>query len=435
MKSDGGFTYIDGQLCCDGVPADDIVAEYGTPSYLYSSEVLLRRFRRLKQAFQQWDPLLCFSVKCLGNLSVLRMLSEAGSGFDVVSGGELYRVIQAGGDAARVVFAGAGKTSDEIEYALDAGVHMFNVESAAEMRAINRIAAERGLVAEVAVRVNPDVDAQTHAKTTTGKKENKFGIGIPPVRRLAREVLEMEGVALRGLHLHLGSPIYSTDPYVRALRKIRDLRVELQEEGHRIDTVNVGGGYCMSYTGEEVIGPDDYAGAMAPILDKMGCKVIIEPGRHIAAPAGVLLTQVTYVKERDYGKKFVICDGGMNDLMRPTLYDAYHRIWPTRSDGMPEVMDPEAEGYEGYTTEVVDVVGPVCESGDYFAKARPLPELVESDVLAVFDTGAYGFTMSSNYNAQPRAAEVMVQDGESHLVRRRESYSNLLGSEQELLHK
>lgn len=434
MAPQVGFRYIDGHLHCDGVPVRDVVARHGTPCYLYSGGVLRQRFERIREAFGRWDPLVCFSVKSLGNLSVLKLLGEAGSGFDVVSGGELYRVIEAGGDPSLAVYAGVGKTRPEIEYALEAGVHMFNVESAAEMRAINEVATELGCTAPVAIRVNPDVDPRTHAKTTTGKKENKFGISIPAAHRLGVETKEMPGVVLHALHVHLGSPIYSADPYVEALKKVVKLRRELAGEGAPTEAVNLGGGYCMSYTGEPVIGPQEYAEAVGPILEKMECRVIIEPGRHISAPAGILLVGVTYRKQREYGKKFVITDGGMNDLMRPTLYEAFHRIWPADSArGMPKVMKPDACGYDGFETEIVDVVGPICESGDYLAKDRALPPVDEGEVLAVFDAGAYGFTMSSTYNAQPRPPEVLVREGAPHPARGRETYEDLVRSEKQCL--
>lgn len=434
MSSQAGFNYIDGHLCCDGVPVQEIASEFGTPCYVYSSAVLRRRFERIRNAFSNWDPLVCFSVKCLANLKALKLLADAGSGFDVVSGGELYRVVEAGGDPSKAVYAGVGKTREEIEYALRAGVHMFNVESAGEMHAINSVAREMSKVASVAIRVNPDVDPRTHAKTTTGKKENKFGVSIPATRGLALKTREMEGVRLDGLHVHLGSPIYSADPYVRALKKIQKLRDELQDKGCEIGTVNIGGGYCMSYTGESVVSPIDYARAVNSVLEKLDCRVIIEPGRHIAAPAGILLLRVTYRKERDFGKRFVICDGGMNDLLRPTLYEAYHRVWTADSpNGMPDIMRAEDEQYAGYETEIVDVVGPICESGDYLAKDRPIPRTGEGDILAVFDAGAYGFTMSSNYNAHPRPAEVMVSEGSAHLARRRETYEDLVRLEKENL--
>jgi len=425
-----GFHYIDGRLHCDGVPADEIAERFGTPCYVYSAGTLCERYRRISEAFSAWDTLVCFSVKSLANLSVLALLSEQGSGFDVVSGGELHRVLEAGGDPGKTVFAGVGKTAHEIQFALRSGVRMLNVESQAELRAIATVAQRLGVRARVALRVNPDVDPNTHEKTTTGRKENKFGLDVPTARRLAEESASMEQVELRGLHVHLGSPIYSPEPYRRALQVLASLLGELREKGLALDTVNLGGGFCISYTGEAVAEPVDYAAAVEDILEKTRCHVIIEPGRYIAGPSGVLLMRVIYRKETAHGKRFLICDGAMNDLLRPTLYGAFHRIWPVRSEaGMPAVMRPQEEDYEGFDTEVVDVVGPVCESGDFLARARPLPPVQEGEVLAVFDAGAYGFTMSSNYNARPRSAEVLVADGQPRLVRRRESYEELLDAE------
>ena len=433
MRSTPGFHYCDGKLTCDGVPAVEIAERFGTPCYVYSAGLLRERYGRIRDAFAARDALVCFSVKSLGNLSVLRLLAQCGSGFDVVSGGELFRVIEAGGEPGRTVYAGVGKTAAEIEFALGAGVRMFNVESPAELRCINDVARRIGRQATVAVRVNPDVDAKTHEKTTTGKKENKFGIGLSGTRELAAEAARMTGVALRGLHVHLGSPIYSADPYRHALEKLTTLVGELRSQGCRIDTINIGGGYCISYTGEPVIEPADYAAALKDSLEKLDCSLIIEPGRYISGPSGMLLVRVVYRKESEHGKRFVICDGAMNDLVRPTLYGSFHRIWPAVSDhGMPPVVKPEDRHYGGIQTQVVDVVGPVCESGDFFAKDRPLPAMEAGDVLAVFDAGAYGSTMSSNYNARPRGAEVMADAGEATLARRRESYEDLVAAEKDL---
>ncbi len=433
MNPEAGFRYIEGQLHCDGVAADEIAARFGTPCYVYSGALLCQRFRRVRDAFSPWRALVCFSVKSLGNLSVLRLLAQEGSGFDIVSGGELYRVLEAGGEPASIVFGGVGKTAAEIEYALRSGVGMFNIESASELRAVDRIAQRLGLSARVALRVNPDIEANTHEKTTTGKKENKFGIGMAAVRKLAAEAASLKGVQLCGLHMHLGSPIYTAGPYVQALKKISALFAELRSLGCRMDVVNLGGGYCISYTGEQVVEPEGYAAALKVLLEKLGCRVIIEPGRYIAGPSGVLLARVLYSKESDHGKRFVICDAGMNDLMRPTLYGAFHRIWPTRSaGGMPAVMRPQDGHYEQFRTEIVDVVGPVCESGDFLALSRPLPPVREGDVLVVFDAGAYGFTMGSDYNARPRPAEVLVSAGRAVLARRRETYEDLLAGEREL---
>jgi diaminopimelate decarboxylase len=430
LNSHAGFHYIDGQLHCDGVPAAELAERFGTPCYVYSGSLLKERYARIRDAFAAWEPQVCFSVKSLGNLAVLRLLAEQGSGFDVVSGGELYRVLQAGGEAADTVYAGVGKTASEIEYALESGVGIFNVESTGEMHGIAAAARKARRIAQVAVRVNPDIDPGTHEKTTTGKKENKFGVGVPEALKLARATASMDDVRLRGLHVHLGSPIYSPGPYVEALQKLSDLYGELRSAGLELDLVNLGGGYPMSYTGEAVPAPEEYAEAMAPLVDALECRLIIEPGRYISAPSGVFLTRVLYRKGREGGKRFLICDGGMNDLLRPTLYDAFHRVWPVaHPEGMPQVMRPEQDHLEGFATEPVDVVGPVCESGDFLARHRAMPPVQVGQVLAVFDAGAYGFTMSSNYNARPRPPEVLLREGNPLLARWRETYEDLLTGE------
>ncbi len=428
--SDRGFNYIKGRLCCDGVPVSNIAEKYGTPCYLYSSATLLDRLSDFQRAFAAHSPLICFSVKSLANLSILKLLAGKGCGFDVVSGGELYRVLRAGGDASKTVFAGVGKTAGEIEFALHHNVHMFNVESAGEMRLIAKLAAEKGCIADVAIRINPDIDAKTHKKTTTGRKENKFGIGLSKALEVASETTDMPSVNLCGLHVHLGSPIYSPDPYREGLKTLAGFVEKLRGKRIKITTINLGGGYCMSYTGEKVPPPESYAEALDPELNELKINLILEPGRHIAAPAGVLLARVIYRKENDDGKKFVIIDGAMNDLLRPALYGAFHRIWPAESrDKMPGVMKPGDDAAEGSDFEKVDIVGPVCESCDCMAKERPLPRVGEGDLLAIFDAGAYGYTMSSNYNGRTRAAEVLVCDQKPLLVGRRETYQDLVARE------
>ncbi|MBS3761918.1 MAG: diaminopimelate decarboxylase, partial [Planctomycetes bacterium] len=388
MEKRSGFYYENDELHCDGAPVEQIVDEFETPCYVYSSDLLKKRYRMIRDAFGRWDPLVCFSVKSLPNLAVLTLLHQEGSGFDVVSGGELFRVIQAGGDPGKVVYAGVGKTTAEIEFALESGVRMFNVESSAEMESIARVADEMGQTADIALRINPDVDAGTHQKTTTGKKENKFGISIRVATDLASRSLEMSGIRLRGLHVHLGSPIYKADPYVEALEKLSALREELSKLGCEIDTINLGGGYCISYTGEKVPGPEKYAAALQPFLENLDSQVIIEPGRFVSGPSGILLTRVIYRKVTGHGKRFLVCDAGMNDLLRPTLYGSFHRLWPARAqNGMPEIVKNDDKSYDALDTEIVDVVGPVCESGDFFAKNQPLPKVKEGAILAIFDTG------------------------------------------------
>ena len=431
MNPEMGFRYVDGELHCDGVRAAEIVDLIGTPCYVYSADLLRARYRRISDAFAEWNALVCFSVKALGNLAVLRLLADCGSGFDVVGGGELYRVLQAGGNPSKTVYAGVGKTRAEIEYALQSGICMFNVESAGELREIDQVARKLEAKAPVAIRINPDVDPHTHEKTTTGTKENKFGISIQGTWELVAESTGWDGVELKGVHMHLGSPVCSTGPYEQALAKIADLVSTLRTRGHTINVVNIGGGYPISYTGGEVPGAEEYAAAVKRFLEKLQCEVIIEPGRYISGPSGLLLVRVLYRKESDQGKKFVICDGGMNDLIRPTLYGAFQRIWPVKSpNGMPEVMRPNDRDHESFDTEIVDIVGPICESGDFFAKGRPLPVVSEGDILGVFDTGAYGSTMSSNYNGRPRAAEVLVDAGKATVIRRRETYEDLIAAEQ-----
>jgi diaminopimelate decarboxylase len=431
---ENAFHYEAGELHCEAVPAAHIAEQYGTPTYVYSARSLRERFECIRDAFAEWNALVCFSIKSCGNLSVSKLMAEAGSGFDIVSGGELYRARLAGADPAKIVFAGVGKTAEEIEYALREGILMFNVESAPELEAINGIASRLGTVARVAFRLNPDVDARTHWKTTTGKGENKFGIGMVEAEQLALKALPWPGVRLRGIHVHLGGPIYSAEPYERALTAIMPLVGRLRGAGCALDYLNLGGGYCISYTGEEVIGPAEYARALKFCLEKMGCAVIIEPGRYIAGNSAVLLSRVLYRKENEYGKRFVICDAAMNDLIRPALYDAFHRVWPVQSaQGMPDLIRPGQAGYDGLATEVVDVVGPVCESSDYLARDYALPRVEAGKLLAVFSAGAYGFSMSSNYNARPRAAEVMVEGSECRLIRSRETYADLVGPERDFL--
>jgi diaminopimelate decarboxylase len=435
VAPDTTFHYRDGELYCEDVPVRDVSERFGTPCYVYSRAMLLGRFARIRDAFEAWNPLVCFSVKSCGNLAIIKDLAEAGSGFDVVSGGELYRAVTAGAEASRIVFAGAGKTREEIAYALDQGILMFDVESRPELEAIASVAAEKGTEASIALRVNPDVDPRTHAKTTTGKAGTKFGMGMAEIQRLAPEAASWAGIRLCGLHFHLGSPIYTTEPYERALEKALPLLDLLRDAGCPIDTLNLGGGYCISYTGEDVAQPGDYAAAVKPYLEKSGCPVIIiEPGRYIAGNSALLVTQVVYRKETELGKRFLICDAAMNDLIRPTLYEAFHRVWPVRSaNGMPDVVSADAGQLDGFDTETVDVVGPVCETGDYVARERALPRTEAGDLLAVFDAGAYGFTMSSNYNARRRAAEVLVDGSDCRLIRRRETYGDLVAQELELL--
>ena len=422
--------YRDGELYCDDARVADVIAQVGTPAYLYSRNAVLARLRELTEAFAEVSPLICFSVKSNSNLSICKTLAEGGSGFDVVSGGELFRVLKAGGDPANVVYAGVAKTSSEIEYALKNRIFMFNVESESELANIDRIAGRLGGPARVALRVNPDVDAKTHAKTTTGKKENKFGIGMAAAGDLLRSRGRFPNLSISGIHLHLGSPIMTPEPYSLGLKKMLEVWPQWKSDDPDFEYINIGGGYCISYTGEPVVGPSDYAQTAVPLIKELGCKLIIEPGRFIVGNSGILITRIIYRKKTDDGKKFLLCDGAMTDLIRPALYDAYHRIWPV-SAAMPfpavETADDKPTMVEGM--ELTDVVGPVCESSDYFGKDRVLPRTAEGDLLAVFSAGAYGFAMSSNYNSRPRACEVMISGGDFTIVRRRETYDDLVDAE------
>jgi len=423
------FEYRNKTLFCENVRIEDVISEVGTPAYIYSKNAILVCYNELKTAFQDVDTLICFSVKSNSNLSICKILAEVGSGFDVVSGGELFRAIKAGGAPSKIVFAGVGKMDREIKYALENDIFMFNVESVAELEHINKLAGEAGKIPKVALRINPDIDPKTHAKTTTGKKENKFGIDFTQAEKIIRQSARYSSVDLCGLHVHLGSPIYTADPYARALKKILVLVQKCRNAGLDIEYLNIGGGYCISYTGEKVIQPRDYARKILPLVKEMQCNLIMEPGRFIVGNSGTLISQVIYTKETVHGKKFVICDAAMNDLIRPALYDAFHRIWPVNTNiKMPEVENPDKTTVKK-GMELVDIVGPVCESSDTFATYRALPKVKEGDLLAIFSAGAYGFTMSSTYNSRPRPCEVLVDGDKYHIIRKRETHEDLVRGE------
>ncbi len=424
------FIFRNGSLYCENVKVEDIVASVDSPVYIYSEKAFLNNYKELKNAFSGASPIICFSVKSNSNLSVLRSLAQEGSGFDVVSGGELYRALQAGADPQNIVFAGIGKTPQEIKYALDNKILMFNVESEAELETINAIAGNSKTTAIVALRLNPDVDPKTHAKTTTGKKENKFGIDLGIAEKIVMEAEKYNSVQIRGLHVHLGSPIMTPEPYVQALEKISDFLSICHKCSLPIEYLNIGGGYCISYTGESVCSPADYAREILPVVKALNLKLLMEPGRFIVGSAGILVTKVLYNKNSSFGKRFIICDAAMNDLIRPTLYDAFHRIWPVNSKvPMPEVIKQENFTIPQPDLIMADIVGPVCESSDVFAKDRFIPEVKEGDLLSIFNAGAYGFSMSSNYNSRPRPCEVMVRDKAFKVIRRRETYKDLISCE------
>jgi diaminopimelate decarboxylase len=419
-----GFPYRDNEFYCEDVPLREIAARFGTPVWVYSKNYLLSRFREIQTSFAAADPVICYSVKANANLSLLRTMHEAGSSFDIVSGGELYRVKQAGADLRRVIFAGVGKTDDEIRFALESEILMFNVESEAELDAISRVAGALSRKAPVALRLNPDVDAKTHAKTTTGKRGNKFGMDIERATALAAKVLGDRHLTLCGIHIHLGSPILTTEPYAEAVQKAVQVVNDFRRDGHEIRWINLGGGFGISYRKQEGPPASVYAKVIVPPVREARCQLALEPGRFIVGNAGVLLSQVIYTK-REGGKTFVIQDAAMNDLVRPAMYDAFHRIWPAA----PRVAPPD-----DYETQIpgcppVDVVGPICESSDYLAKDRCLPPVDRGDVLVTFSAGAYGMAMSSNYNSRPRAAEVLVDGKSVELIRRRETLADLVSHE------
>lgn len=424
------FYYKENTLYCEEVKIKDIVSVTGTPAYIYSKNAILTKYNDLKTAFQEVDTTICFSVKSNSNLTICKILANEGSGFDVVSGGELFRALKAGGKPSKIVFAGVGKTDKEIQYALENDIFMFNIESIAELEHINAVAGNMKKTAKVALRINPDIDAKTHAKTTTGKKENKFGIDLIVAETIIEKAKSYKNVNVCGLHVHLGSPIYSVDPYVNALKKITVFIQKCRKTGIDIRYLNIGGGYCISYTGEEVIKPKDYSAQILPFVKEMQCRVIMEPGRSVIGNAGILVASVIYNKQNSHGKNFVICDAAMNDLLRPALYDAFHRIWPVNTTiAMPDIETPEkSEVKQGMN--LVDIVGPVCESSDVFAKDRAIPPVNEGDLLAIFSAGAYGFTMSSSYNSRPRPCEILVDKDKYVVIRKRETYEDLIRGEE-----
>ena len=421
------FQYRDRQLYCEDVPVAELAARFGTPLYVYSQSAILETLNSLRSAFADVDPLVCYSVKANSNLGILKVMAEHGSGFDVVSGGELHRVKLAGGDPGRTVFAGVGKTDDEIVAGLEAGVLMFNVESEGELEAITRVAAAMNRVAPIALRVNPDVDPRTHRYISTGKKESKFGMDIERSLRVAAAAVAMSSVRMIGMHMHIGSQITTTEPYAGAVAKGVEVIGRLRGMGHPIEWYNMGGGFGIAYKKSEARSIAEFAAAILPGVKAAGCRLAIEPGRVIAGNAGILVSRVLYTKQSG-DKRFLIQDAAMNDLIRPALYESFHRIWPVvAAPGLPAPPDDFEAAIPG--TEPWDVVGPVCESGDFLAKDRSLPQLDRGDLIAIFSAGAYGMVMASNYNTRPRAAEVLVALRQSRLVRRRETYEDLLSQE------
>lgn len=424
------FHYQNGELHCENVSLQSIADAHGTPTYVYSANTFRDHYTRLDQALGEVDHAIEYAVKANSNISVLRLLAELGSGFDIVSGGELYRVIQAGGDPAKCTFAGVGKTREEIEYALKQGIYSFNAESEAEVAFIDKVAGELGLTAPVALRVNPNVDAKTHKYISTGKSENKFGVDFEFIRDAYERASKLPNIKLRGLQMHIGSQLTSVTPFIEAVEKVAPLAADLKAQ-YGIEFFSIGGGVGIVYgdsldsgkpewwanqqEDQRPLTIEQYCAGIIPHLKDLGLKILVEPGRYVAGNAGVLLTQCLYEK-KGTAKTFKVVDAGMNDLIRPALYEGHHDIAP--------VKEPADD-----STEVVDVVGPICETGDFFCQNRPLPSFGEGDVIALMSAGAYGFVMASNYNTRGLPAEILVDGSESKVVRPRQTLEDIVKSE------
>jgi len=425
------FRYRDGKLYCEDVDLARVADELGTPTYVYSAGTILDHYARLDTALQSLDHLICYAVKANSNRAILKLLADAGAGFDIVSGGELYRVLAAGGDPAKCTFAGVGKSREEIEYALEQRVYSFNVESEAELEHIDGIAGAKETRAPIALRVNPDVDPHTHEYISTGLHENKFGIPLDRIRALYEQGAKMRNVEIVGVQMHIGSQIAEAKPFASAIGKVAPIVRELKSR-YGIKFLSVGGGMGIVYQralesgsgkwwhehGNEsfAFSVRDYAGAIVPPLRELDVRILVEPGRFLVGNGGVLLTRVRYIKKTG-AKKFAIVDAGMNDLIRPALYQSYHEIVPV------------AEPSRTKSAEKIDIVGPVCESGDFFALAREMPELHEGDLLAIMSAGAYGFVMASNYNSRPLPTEALVRGKKFALIRKRQTWENLVRDE------
>mgnify|MGYP001007987219 CR=1 FL=1 len=410
------FACIRGAWQCEDTPLQRLAEQHGTPAYVYSQGTITDHFDRLTQALAPLQHRICYAVKANSNGAILRTLARRGAGFDIVSGGELYRVIKAGGDPRRAIFAGVGKTEDEIAYALRNQILFFTVESAVELERINSVARRLKTTARFCVRVNPNVDAHTHRYITTGTHANKFGLEFEAALTVYRRARALPNVRAVGVQMHIGSQITTTRPYVMAIRKLAGMVNELRRVGVLLEYVDIGGGMGIIYRDETPPTPVEFAAAVVPLLRGMQATILFEPGRFLVGNAGVLLTTVQYVK-RTAAKTFVIVDAGMNDLIRPALYEAYHEIVPVRA--------------RRGAARVVDVVGPICESGDFLAQGRSLPPVQAGDVLAVRGAGAYGFAMASNYNSRPRAVELMVCGRRTRVVRRRETWDELIAAERD----
>ena len=412
------FAVKSGQLYCEQVAVADIAKEVGTPFYLYSKATLTHHFQTFDSAFAGIDHLTCFAVKACSNIAILNLFAGLGGGADIVSGGELYRAIKAGVNPRRIIYSGVGKTEQELRYALETGVLLFNVESAQELERLQRLAADQGITAPVSLRVNPDVDPQTHAYISTGLAKNKFGIPIDEALALYVQAQAMDNIDIKGVSCHIGSQLTLISPFIESLRKVKNFVNKLAAQGIAIDFIDLGGGVGITYNDEQPPHPRDYAEAIKEELQGLQATLILEPGRVIVGNAAILVTEVQYTKSNkgtDQVKKFVVVDAAMNDLARPSLYGAFHTIKPVQD--------------KGAACEVVDIVGPICETGDFLAKDRELPQVEQGDLLAVMSAGAYGFSMSSNYNSRPRVAEILVDGSTYQIIRLRETFESLIQGE------
>lgn len=408
------FLFKNRELYCEGVPVSKIAGAVGTPFYLYSHHTLVDHYIKIRTAFEKIRPLICFAVKANGNLAVLKTLVNAGAGMDVVSAGELKKALIAKADPRKITYASVGKTPEEIAFALKTGILLFNVESLAELEAIETISRRMKKTASVAIRINPDVDASTHDFITTGTLKNKFGIDLASAEKLLKSQPRFPHIRMKGLHMHIGSQIVSAQPFIRAVKKVAAFVKLLKSQGVPLEYLDIGGGLGIIYKDEQPQTARAFAQAVLPDLQKTGLKIILEPGRFIVGNAGIFVTKVLYYKDNGF-KKFFIVDGGMNDLIRPSLYQAYHEIVPVKANRLGKIK--------------ADIVGPICESGDFLGKDRLLPRLRQGDLLSVMSAGAYGFSMSSNYNMRLRVAEVMVKGKEYAVIKTREKFPDLLRGE------
>jgi diaminopimelate decarboxylase len=408
------FAYRNNELFAEDVAIKDIVDRFGTPVYVYSAATLRRHFRVFDEAFAGTDHLICYAMKALSNLSILKLFGAMGSGFDIVSVGELMRCLRAGADPAKIVFSGVGKSDEEIGAALDAGILMFNVESRPELHRIAAVARQKKRKAPVSLRVNPDLDPGTHPHISTGHRNSKFGIPLAQVYEYYAEARGLPDLELVGLSTHIGSQITDTGPFIEAGEKVARIVSKLKADGIGLKYLDIGGGLGIPYL-EEPPPPAEYAAAILKPLRSLGVKIIAEPGRVLVGNAGILVTRVLYIKETDV-KRFIVIDGAMNDLIRPVLYEAYHAIWPVKQAPERRIV-------------TADVVGPVCESGDFFAQERDMPEPHPGDLLAVMSAGAYGFVMASNYNSRARSPELLVEGATVHVIRERDTFDDQVRGE------